>query len=937
MDTRLIPTDGGWVRKVGVDRDGRVAGKRRRNDAIEVGVKWSGTTHVEWLELKDLESGFKLGMEVQDVPRSRTRKPLGEGVVIETRRIGSRDQVLVEFPSTGQRSWLPYENLRQIKGPVHRFVLGQIGDAGNAERFRLKCLAHAIEAWNENTGSLSRLDIDPLPHQIHLVHRILASGNLNWLIADDVGLGKTIEVGMLLAALEHRGVFRRILLVTPAGLVKQWQEELHHKFGMSDFQIYGTDFDINDPRHWKLHDRVIGSVDRFKSEDHYRKLLQAGQWDLIVFDEAHRLTRRQWGQKYESSDRFKLAAELRKTTDAMLLLSATPHQGMHDKFQALLELLRPELKSEIQTLALNPELIRDLVIRNHKADVTDAKGEFIFHGKVTKAVEVVIGDEEREFDAALQKYLREGYESSRRKGKAGMPIGFVMTTYRKLAASSIAAITVALERRASRLRGDAISQRQLEIEDARFAGEQEEIWSGEQAIQQEEFFEGELRAINSLLEKGAAVSAKDRKLAAFLDSLVGAVRARNPSEKLLVFTEYRATQDYLAKSLRQRIADDSVSLINGGMSWEEREHAIAKFEDKGLFLISTEAGGEGLNLHRQCHVMVNYDLPWNPMRLVQRIGRLYRYGQKQKVVVFNMHAPQTVDAQIMALMYARIGQVVSDMFAIGEEFRDGLEDEILGELAEMLDVNEILEEATQLGIDRTRERIDEALRLARDAVEKQRELFEFASGYDPNETRKDLAIDPRHVRAFLDGMFSLLGIEVIEKTHNERVFDIRLPDGLAGQIAEAGRRLRVTLDRDIAAARSNIQMLDVDAPLFRDLLETAKAHGFDGICAGTSELTGRAVLTSMLRWQNDQGLRMRKEFTTLLIDEAGKVSVNPTVFSEWLLQQPVDRNCAGSKEVGRALAQAAEEAISQRLADISNASLHPESRQFINAGWIEQK
>ncbi|PNU18607.1 helicase, partial [Geothermobacter hydrogeniphilus] len=274
-------------------------------------------------------------MDVVDVPFSRVRDSLGEGVTIDLRKIGSSEQVLVEFPETGRRHWLPYENLRHVRGVRHRFLTADTGSAGDVERFRLRNLAYALELWNENTGALSHLDIDPLPHQIHLVHHILASGNLNWLIADDVGLGKTIEVGMLLSALKQRKMLRRVLLVAPAGLTKQWQDELHHKFGMSDFRIYGEDFHVNEPHQWKLYDFVIGSIDRLKDGEHLASLLQADPWDLVVFDEAHRLSRRQYGMKLDASQRYRLAASLRKKTDSILLLSATPHQGMSDKFQAL--------------------------------------------------------------------------------------------------------------------------------------------------------------------------------------------------------------------------------------------------------------------------------------------------------------------------------------------------------------------------------------------------------------------------------------------------------------------------------------------------------------------------------------------------------------------------------------------------------------------------
>jgi len=386
----------------GKERFGHVLQTFVESESIRIKVRWTCTRDTTIEDINDLHCGFKPMVEVQDVPKSRVRKPLGEGTVLKTRNLGNREQVLVDFPNTGQQLWLPYENLKQIKGAKHRFVLSDQGPADSAERFRLKALAHALQMWNENTGSLSHLDIDPLPHQIHLVHHILASGDLNWLIA-----------GMLLAALKQRGNLNRTLLVTPAGLTKQWQEELNTKFGMSEFQIYGEDFHINESRHWKMYDHVIASMDRLKDEKHLESIQQAGSWDLIVFDEAHRLSRRQYGMKLDSSKRFQLAATLRNNTDSLLMLTATPHQGMQDKFQALLELLHPERKDEISTLPLNPEIIGDMIFRNNKADVTDAEGNFIFKGKTTKALRVKVSDSALEFDAKLQKYLRQGYAAMR--------------------------------------------------------------------------------------------------------------------------------------------------------------------------------------------------------------------------------------------------------------------------------------------------------------------------------------------------------------------------------------------------------------------------------------------------------------------------------------------------------------------------------------------
>ena len=417
---------------------------------------------------------------------------------------------------------------------------------------------------------------------------------MNWLIADDVGLGKTIEVGMLLSALFRRKKFRRILIVTPAGLVQQWKDELHYKFGLSDFQIYGEDFQINSYRHWRLYDHVIGSVDRFKSDINKPLLLQAESWDLVIMDEAHNLSRTQYGLKYQSTERFRLAAALRKKTDSILLLSATPHQGKQDKFQALLEILRPELKRDILSLSFNPDILLQMVIRNNKADVTDADGNFIFQGKIARAIKLSLTDQEMEFDKNLQRYLRDGFSASKSKGgMVGRAIGFVMTIYRKLAASSIAAIEKALTRRLKRLREGYIENAQdtsiPEGVDLRYVGEWEEGFEG----QGREFFKGEIRSVENLIQKARELLGRDSKSQSFLEEIIDVILGSNPDEKVLIFTEYRATQGYLSNLIEERYGAGSVSLIHGGQKHNDRQKAIELFEEKGQFLISTEAAGRG--------------------------------------------------------------------------------------------------------------------------------------------------------------------------------------------------------------------------------------------------------------------------------------------------------------------------------------------------------
>ena len=935
-------TPGCWVsQKLPSGRD-----ERRGIVKIAIAKESGDQLHVHWftpersltyVDASTVRSGFQNGMDVIDETPGSSVRSLGQGVIMQQRTLAGFEQVLVDFPARGERHWLPYQYLRQVKGVKHRFVTASLGEAKDAERMRLRMLAHAIKVWNENTGALSHLEIEPLPHQIHLVHHILASGNLNWLIADDVGLGKTIETGMLLHALKQRDLAKRILLITPAGLTKQWQEELYHKFKLEDFEIYGEDFFINEPRQWKMHDCVIGSMDRLKQEGHLESLLQAEPWDLVIFDEAHRLSRRQYGQKLDSSERYDLAKNLRSQAKYMLLLSATPHQGMQDKFVALLELLRPERRTEFLMLNLKPEILHDMVFRNHKADVTDAEGNFIFQGKITSALQVPSSDESIEFDKTLQHYLRKGYNAGVVLGRTGNAIGFVMTVYRKLAASSAAAIHRALSNRLQRLLDDEANVTlEYELSDERYIGE----WEEQYISDPREFFAGEVQLLKNLIDEAAALKANDLKLKLFIEEIIGKIHASNPTEKVLIFSEYRTTQNYLRDALASHYGNDQVDLINGSMRHTERREAINRFEEQGRFLISTEAGGEGINLQRKCHVMVNYDLPWNPMRLVQRIGRLYRYGQNKKVVVFNIQQADSLDQNIVDLMYERIDSVVTDLAEVQEhEFNDGLKDEILGELAELIDVEGILQQATVLGIERTRKRIDEALKQASTAAAKQRELFAHAATSDTNELRNELVITVNHLYSFVLGMFDQLNIEVVERSHKERLLRIRLSEQVMremGMSPKASQRMDVTLDRVLAANRSNTHMLDLNSSLMQYLLDKACEYDFGGLAAAlkTSGIGDGALLGAMLRWQGPQGQRMRQEFVTIQIN-GGKAKINSKNASQWLLTPAEYSSLVPSAESSKLLFKTAEEMVNQRFVDVSNRYLMPENLEWTAAGWMQ--
>lgn len=937
----IHPVRGCWVSISNNDKKsytGIVQQTYSREDNDMAQIKWLPEGNTSVIPIAKLCSGFKLGMDVL-AAHSDAGLKLQEGVIKQSRKVGGSEQLLVEFSSSAQRRWLPFQFLQHIQGVKHCFITSKTGDVKQAERLRLRILAKALSIWNENTGALSSLDIDPLPHQIHLVHHIISSGNLNWMIADDVGLGKTIETGMLLAALRQRGLAKRVLLITPAGLTKQWQDELYDKFDIDNFEIYGEDFFINEPRHWKMHDNVIASVDRLKIDTHQELLLQAEPWDLVIFDEAHRLSRRLYGLKYESSGRFELAANLRRfgKAQSLLLLTATPHQGMQDKFTALLELLRPDLKSEIELLSLKPELLNTMLIRNYKADVTDQDGNFVFHGKLTHAMTVEINEQAKEFDRSLQNYLKQGYRAGEKLGHAGNAIGFVMTVYRKLASSSVAAIHQALQRRLQRLKHEyeeSINDNSEPADDERFQGEFEEKLE----TSRQEFFEGELELLEELILEAAALLKQDLKLEMFQSQLLRKILADNQDEKVLIFSEYRATQEYLKQALIATHGQDKVALLHGSLNRDERSKAIRHFEQSGQFLISTEAGGEGINLQKNCHIMVNYDLPWNPMRLVQRIGRLYRYGQKNKVVVFNIHSPDTLDEKVIGLMYKRIEQVVQDMAVVqGDEFNDALKDDILGEISDLVDVEGILAAATEHGIERTKQRIDDALNKAKESAAKQNELFQHAAGFNPEELSENLTITSEHVQAFVTGMCQVLDIQITHRSHGQKIWHLKLSELVMEDLGTRRSKQEVTFDRILARQRPDTIMMDMNAALLNYFIKTASSFCFEGKTAaivGPQEM-GEGFLAVLLRWQNDLGQRMKQEFGAFTVKD-GKVLNNHASLGRWLLEPANYGVIEAHRDSNLLIFQCCEGAANSELAQKSSRYLFPEQIEWIGAGWVTQ-
>jgi hypothetical protein len=324
------------------------------------------------------------------------------------------------------------------------------------------------------------------------------------------------------------------------------------------------------------------------------------------------------------------------------------------------------------------------------------------------------------------------------------------------------------------------------------------------------------------------------------------------------------------------------------MKLDEKLSTIEAFnEGPNRFLVSTEAGGEGLNLHRACHVMVNYDLPWNPARLVQRIGRLYRYGQQEPVIVFNLHARDSFDNSAIDLMMHRVAQIVHDMATVGTEFNDRLYAEILGDVLDHLDFALVLQSATSMEIERTREQIEDAIARAQRAKQLQDEILAHVVSYDPAALRGTLGFTMQHVDLFIRGMLPLIGAVIEEKLYGSRVLQIRLHEQMRGKFPEFAQRtvVRVTTERRMAHQLRDVVLLDFETGFFQHLIGLAKSQKFDGIYASVRSPTGTdGVLAAFkLRWQNDQGDPLTEEFVSLFGNPNGPIKSNPPFVAEWLV------------------------------------------------------
>jgi len=517
----------------------------------------------------------------------------------------------------------------------------------------------------------------PLPHQLYALNRAVGQDRIRYLLADEVGLGKTIEAGLVLRELKLRGRAKRILVVAPKGLVRQWQAEMRQHFGEPLHFVEPSSLaalrqwrgDSAEDNAWRMHDQVICALDSVKplesrrgwsldqiqtyNRERFEDLVSAA-WDLVIIDEAHRM-----GGSTEQVARYKLGAALAEASPYLLLLSATPHQGKTDQFMRLMQLL--DRDSFPDEGSVSRERVQPFVIRTEKRAAINADGQPLFRPRLTRLHAVAWQARhaaQQQLYEAVTDYVRHGYNQA--LAAKQRHVGFLMILMQRLVTSSTAAIRATLEKRQAVL---DTPQTQARLFDTLSADEWADL-DGETQVDlalQANGLELEKSEVETLLALARSTEAAgtDAKAESLLELIYKLQQEEgDPALKVLVFTEFVPTQAMLADYLESR--GFTVATLNGSMDMDARTRTLQTFAQDARVLISTDAGGEGLNL-QFCHVIVNFDMPWNPMRIEQRIGRVDRIGQKHVVRALNFVLEDTVEH--------RVRQVLEEKLAIiAEEF-----------------------------------------------------------------------------------------------------------------------------------------------------------------------------------------------------------------------------------------------------------------------------
>lgn len=784
----------------------------------------------------------------------------GQGVVLDP----VHDGYLRAFFGVGERR-VPIGTVRRQLSRTERILRVVEGSSERARKAWLSYEAHALPVM-ESASALTSAKIDLLPHQVVLTHRIATASPRRYLIADEVGLGKTIETALILRELASRGELNRALMVVPAGLVNNWHRELNEVFNL-DFEVFGSEGDITDRKTnaFAKHDRLIASIDTLKRPARIKRLLDAPRWDLVVFDEAHHLTASRTGGKVRKTENYKLAEALKDHSRDLMLLSATPHQGNHFQFWMLAQLLNPTLFGSPEEMLENRHRLNTVMFRRTKADACQPDGSPLFARRWVHTESFLMNEDERLFYERLREYLEDGFDLARRQGNQGRALGFLMAIFQKIAASSFAAVRRTLKRRLLMLtlHEALLRDKDLDIEGRERLTEEARVLIHEEyalpydSIGRSEVdrvladlkfrlvkkldaealemasdpYGSEYLATNAEEAASAVVELhlpeerlrigdllnvfpqqRETKAQKLLDGL-GYLWRQNASEKIVIFATYLGTVDLIAREIEQAYPGQGVVVLRGG-DHGAKLAAERKFRLKNgpRVLVCTAAGREGLNL-QFARILFNFDLPWNPMDVEQRIGRIHRYGQNHTAQVYNLVLSDTIEGRIFLMLDEKLTEIAKTVGKVDDQgnVAEDLRAQILGQLSERLNYDRLYQEAlSDPELKRTQVELEAALSNSREARQVVFDLFQDLDGFSLDDYKPF-----SDVSSSLDRLVRFLSAAVADRQQrlvkiDNETYDLVTIDGSSQQ--------RFTLNRDLATSSDNLELMGLDHPLVQEEL-----------------------------------------------------------------------------------------------------------------------
>ena len=734
------------------------------------------------MRIEEITSGSSLtGLEPSAVATVIAVIPIADGAVrviyqtpdgtLKERLLGRADEETIAVATT-ERPW-------SFDGDGEAFKL-----TVEAKRIDLAFLFDPMMAVHTS-------NVEPLPHQITAVYEaMLPRQPLRFVLADDPGAGKTIMAGLYIRELIMRADARRIVIVAPGSLVEQWREELFEKFGL-EFRVFTRDLEAATPsgNPFEDIDHLIVRLDQMARNEELQEKLCAAGWDLVVFDEAHKLAAHFFGNKMQKTGRFKLAEKLGAQTRHLLLMTATPHSGKEEDFQLFLSLLDSDRFYGKFRDGVHKVDCSDLIRRMVKEKLVKFDGTPLFPERKAYTVNYQLSDLEAALYEAVTDYVKtEMGKADQLDGKRKGSVGFALTSLQRRLASSPEAIFQSLKRRRERLerrlREEKIGARgqKLLAETLIDVPEDEDDFNAEEQETMEETLvvqatasqtiaelEGEIFILQTLEQqaKSLVASGKDRKwdeLSRILQNEPQMRDAGGRMRKIIIFSEHRDTLNYLHEKIAGVLGShDAIVVIHGAVHRDDRRKAQELFRsDPDIrVLVATDAAGEGINL-QNANLMVNYDLPWNPNRLEQRFGRIHRIGQQEVCHLWNLVAKETREGDVYFRLLEKL-QVVSEALK-GEVFN------VLGEVFDGISLKDLLLEAIRYGDKpevraRLGQKIDIALDLdhlkeilKRDALAQESfstdRLFAVKEEMEKAEARR---LQPFFVRSFFMKGFESLG------------------------------------------------------------------------------------------------------------------------------------------------------------------------------------